>query len=396
MNLYKNRTFQKLYILHLLVNLSMAIFSFVLPIILYEYTKSTLAMSTMRIMDFLPNVLLGMLIGVFVDRLNRRDILIYGNFIRLIVAFVFAFLLTNTDFMLWHIYALGFLLSTIGYTIGSASNAIIPQLFDKSLMTDIQARFSLLSTMITVIGPGLLGVLLLWVSNSLFLWLFVGCQLIMVIIVLFIDKVPTPIRKEKSSVLEDMKEGLIELFENKSLLLQTWTIFFSNFASSLIIGVLTFYSLDQLNFTKEELGLMFTISALGGIIGAKIIRPLRKRYTRGQIYTNSMFFEVCILFLFYFAHHWLTLGFLLAARTTTITMTNIVYLAIRQETTPNHLLGRVAGTTSMIMKLAVPLGLFFGGIWADVLPIAPIFLISAIVILFNFVLLKKHKFDLIV
>ncbi len=84
---------------------------------------------------------------------------------------------------------------------------------------------------------------------------------------------------------------------------------------------------------------------------------------------------------------------MLAARTTTITMTNIVYLAIRQETTPNHLLGRVAGTTSMIMKLAVPIGLFIGGIWAEGLPIAPIFILSAAIVLFNFILLKKNKFE---
>ncbi|WP_080848037.1 MFS transporter [Cytobacillus gottheilii] len=300
MNLYQSRTFQKLYALHFFVNLSMTIFSFILPIILYEYTKSALAMSTMRIMDFLPNVLLGMLIGVFVDRINRRYILVYGNVIRLIIAIVFAFLLTYTEFMLWHIYVLGFLLSTIGYTIGSASNAIMTQLFDKSLMTDIQAKFSLLSTMITIIGPGLLGILLLWMSNSLFLWFFVGCQLCMTIIILFIEEVPNPVRKEKQSIMDEMKEGIVALIGNKSLLLQTWTIFFSNFASSLIIGVLTFYALDYLHFTKEELGMMLTLSAAGGILGAKLIQPLKKRYTRGQIYTNSMFFEVFILVIILF------------------------------------------------------------------------------------------------
>jgi len=396
MNLYQNRTFQKLYALHFFVNLSFAIFSFILPIILYEYTKSALAMSTMRIMDFLPNILLGMLIGVFVDRINRRVILVYGNVIRTIAALLFAYILTCTDFMLWHIYVLGFLLSTIGYTIGSASNAIMPQLFEKSLMTDIQAKFSLLSTMITIIGPGLLGMLLVWLSNALFLWLFAGCQLCMTIIILFIEKVPTPIRKEKRSILEDMKEGIAALTGNRSLLLQTWTIFFTNFASSLVIGVLTFYVLDQLHFTKEQLGLMLTVSAVGGIVGAKMIHPLRKRYTRGQIYTYSMFVDASALALFYFLNHWLSLGILLAIRTATITMTNIVYLAIRQETTPNHLLGRVAGTTSMISKLALPAGLFIGGIWADFLPVAPIFLLSATVVLFNCLLLRKNKFELTV
>lgn len=395
MNLNKNRTFQKLYALHFMINLSMTIFSFILPIILYEYTKSALAMSTMRIMDFLPNVLLGMLIGVFVDRINRRMVIVYGNFVRLVVAILFVYVLTSTEFSLLSIYMLGFLLSTIGYTIGSASNAIMPQLFDKSLMTDIQAKFALLSTLIAIIGPGFLGMLLIWLSNELFLWLFVGCQLALVVIALFIEKVPTPIQKENSSILAELKEGIVALVGNRSLLLQTWTIFFSNFASSLIIGVLTFYALDQLHFTKEQLGFMLTISAAGGILGAKLIHPLRNRFTRGKIYTYGMLVEVFVLVLFFFAHSWVILGLLLAIRTAISTMTNIVYLAIRQETTPNHLLGRVAGTSSMIMKLALPVGLFIGGIWADLLPVAPIFLLSAAIVLFNFLLLVKYKFQLI-
>lgn len=392
MNLFHNKTFRTIYVLQILINLSNTIFSFILPIILYEYTKSALAMSTMRIMDFLPNVLLGMLIGVFVDRLNRRMIMLYGSVVRTVFAAIFVYLLLYTEFHLWHIYVLGFLMSSVGYMLGSSYNAIMPQLFDRSLMTEIQSKFALLSTMFSIIGPGLLGMLLLWVSNAVFLWLFIGCLVLTIIVTKFIEKVPTPIRNEQNSILKDLKEGIVALVGNRSLFLQTWTIFFSNFASSLIIGVLTFYALDQLHFTKEQLGLMLTISAFGGIIGAKIIHPLRRRFNRGQIYTYSMVAEVIVLILFFFATSWISLGILLAVRTATSTMTNIVYLAIRQETTPNHLLGRVAGTSSMIMKLALPFGLFIGGIWAEHLHIPYIFLVSALIISFNFLLLLKNKF----
>lgn len=73
-------------------------------------------------------------------------------------------------------------------------------------------------------------------------------------------------------------------------------------------------------------------------------------------------------------------------------MTNIIFLAIRQESTPNHLLGRVAGTSSMLAKLVVPAGLFVGGLWAEVLPIPYIFFISSIVVFITFVLLKRSHF----
>ena len=233
--------------------------------------------------------------------------------------------------------------------------------------------------------------LLLWVSNAVFLWIYVACSAIIILFASTLQKVPTP-PTSKSSLWSDLKEGFVELLGNKALLTQTWTIFFSNFASSLIIGILTFYALDKLHFTKEELGLMLTISAFGGIIGAKLIKPLRNRFRRGQIYTYSMAVEVVLLIFYAFAQTWVFLGLLLMLRTAITTMSNIVYLAVRQESTPNHLLGRVAGTTSMIMKLALPVGLLIGGFWADHYAIPPIFLVSAAIIFLNVLILIKTKF----
>lgn len=73
-------------------------------------------------------------------------------------------------------------------------------------------------------------------------------------------------------------------------------------------------------------------------------------------------------------------------------MSNVVYFTIRQEFTPNHLLGRVAGTSSMLMKLALPLGLFVSGLWAEYLPIPLLFLMSALLTFMMFLILRKHSF----
>ena len=102
--------------------------------------------------------------------------------------------------------------------------------------------------------------------------------------------------------------------------------------------------------------------------------------------------EAILMALMFFASTWWQLGLLLAARTAITALTNIVFLALRQETTPNHLLGRVAGTSSMIMKLALPFGLLISGYWADHFTIAPIFLVSALILVFNVGLLVKVKF----
>ncbi|WP_374017642.1 hypothetical protein ABU162_26525 [Paenibacillus thiaminolyticus] len=67
------------------------------------------------------------------------------------------------------LYLFGFLLSAVSYTFGNAKHAIMPQLFPRERMTDIQARFSLLGTVLSIIGPSIAGFLIIWLAYE---WLF--------------------------------------------------------------------------------------------------------------------------------------------------------------------------------------------------------------------------------
>jgi len=393
MNLYRNKNFTILYSITILSTFGSTIYTFTLPLLIYEISQSALAMSTMRIVDFLPNVILGMLAGAIVDRVNRNIMITYGGLLKVLLATFLTFIIYLNTVELWHLYLLGFLISTVSYTVGNATHAIIPQLFDKTWMTDIQAKFSFVNTIVSIIGPSLAGALLLLIDYDHLMIVYTVSLLVVWTFSLFIGQTPTPERLKKQSLLEDMKEGIQELFGNKQLLIPTISILFVNLATSLIIGVLVFYVVDILGETKEQLGLMYSIAALGGLIGARLIKPLRKRWSRGSIYIWLHAIDAFVLVLFFFATTWWQLGILLAFRSCTTVISNIIYLAIRQESTPNHLLGRVAGTSSMFMKLALPIGLFIGGIWAETFPIPYIFIISALIVLSICILLRKNNFQ---
>ena len=393
MNLYYNKNFRLIYLINLLATISGLIYTFIVPLILYDLTNSAFAMSTMRMMEFIPNVLLGMLAGVLVDRVNRNFLLVYGGLLKFLLSIVLLIAISTEEVVLWHLYILGFLLVTIGYTVGNASNAIIPQLFEKSQMTAIQAQFSLINTLGSIIGPALTGALLIWLSYNHFLWIYVFCMGICWLLATKIERLDIPAQRNKLSIWGDMKEGIYALVENKTLFTPTVTILISNFASSLCIGVQAFYVLDVLANTEEQLGMMYTISAIGGIFAAKTILPLRKKFRRGQIYSQLPIIDLLVFLILFTLDSWLLIGLLFAIRTYTSVVTNIIYSAIRQETTPNHLLGRVAGTSSMMMKLVVPAGLLVGGLWAEVWPIPYVFLLCAIITLVNYIVLKRAKFS---
>ncbi|MFJ7405877.1 MULTISPECIES: MFS transporter [unclassified Lysinibacillus] len=392
MNFFSNKNFRYLYSITILSSISATIYTFIIPLILYDLTKSAFAMSTMRVMEFLPNILLGMIIGVIVDRVNRNIMIIYGGFLKFLLSFLLYFSITTEGTAIWHLYVLGFLIATIGYTVGNALNALPPQLFEKSWMTEIQSKFSLILTISSIIGPSIVGALLFWLSYKHFLGIYVVCMALSWLISCFIDRTESPIRPIKQSIWKDMKDGIHELIGNKQVFIPTLTILISNFATSLIIGILTFYVIDILGATKEQLGLLYSISALGGIVGAKVLSPLRKHFNRGAIFATLPIIDMIVLILFFFTKSWWLIGILLAIRTCISVITNIIFLAIRQESTPNNLLGRVAGTSSMLMKLTIPAGLLLGGIWVEIWPVHYIFILSAIAMFINYILLKNSNF----
>lgn len=391
--LWKNKNFLLIWGGSIVSGFGLQMYTIAIPLLIYEMTRSAIAMSTMRAIEFFPNIFIGMLAGVLVDRLNRKRMMQWSSLIQFATAFGIVALLASERLEVWHLYLFGFILSVAGYTLGNAHHSVIPQIVAKEQLTSANAKISFVNTFIQTIGPGLAGAFVVTFSFTPTLAIYMVCLFILFLcmgrVVLPDDRKKV---KEKTTIWQDMKEGIDELFRNKTLLTPTIAVLFMNFAASLIIGVLVFYARDVLGATEGEVGFMFTISAVGGLVGASVVGKIRKKMGRGNIYTYCLLVDTLGVVLLIFAPTWWTLGIALAIRTFSTTISNIVYFTIRQEFTPNHLLGRVAGTSSMLMKLTLPLGLFLSGLWAEWLPIPILFAISAGIFFALFLRLYFHPF----
>jgi MFS family permease len=87
--------------------LAFNIFSLALPLIIYEEMKSTFAMITMRTIEFLPNLLLAIFIGVLTDRMNRKKLLLISLFIQMVCIFTIWILLKINSLSILTLYLIG-------------------------------------------------------------------------------------------------------------------------------------------------------------------------------------------------------------------------------------------------------------------------------------------------
>jgi MFS family permease len=128
-----------------------------LPFFIYQHTGSVLATGTMFIVEVLPRLFLGSLVGVFVDRWNRRKTMIVADIARALI--LLPLLLVQSNTWLWVIYLVAFIQAVFSQFFGPAEAALIPLLVDEENLIAANALNSLSEELTRLIGPTLGGFL---------------------------------------------------------------------------------------------------------------------------------------------------------------------------------------------------------------------------------------------
>ncbi|MEI3605743.1 MFS transporter [Pseudogracilibacillus sp. SE30717A] len=378
---WRNPGFMFLWSGNAIATFTFYIFTISLPLIIYDLTQSPLAMSSMRAIEFIPNIILAVFIGVLVDRYHRKKLLMLSVLVQILVLFALIVLLYTSSIQLWLIYSLGFILYSSSYMFGNAFHSTIPNLVPEKQLTEANSSITLATSTIEIIGPAFAGMLLLSFNYTNGLIFTMAGFFILLIFTGFVNITPHQgmERKEESKFVDEIKEGWISLRENKELWALTIVILLTNIAAAFTLAVLIFYSVDILKLTEAQIGIILGSSAVGGIIAASIAKKSLRFFKRGIIMILALVIDLIGYTMLVFSFTWILLiigMFLIGFGGATM---GIHYSTLRQSTTPNHLLGRVAGTSSMLMKLAVPFSFLIAGILAEIIDINYIFLISLVI-----------------
>lgn len=351
-------------------------------------------MSTLRLVEFLVSGTLGVAAGIFVDRVNRKTILVSAAALQWVTIACLTLLMFTNNLQLWNLYFFGFFFYTSGLLHTNATHAALPQLIHKSQLIDGNAKIGIFSNTVRLVGPLFGGIALAAMSFAGAMAIQLGFVTLMLLCVLLLPtlKIDGVEEREKSSFWKDAKEGFHELFQNPLLKITTIVIFFQNFGFSLVMGVLLFFTVDQLQATEAQIGTNISIGAAGGLLGMLMVTKLVRRFPRGKIYTYTNLFDISAFIILALATQWWMVAIALALFSFSTAISNVIYRAIRQEMTPNHMLGRVAGTIATIVQLTMPLGFIVGGLWAEFFEIRVLFYANIVLSTVILIVLMRTTF----
>jgi MFS family permease len=151
---FQNRSFRLLWASQIFGQSAQNAILFVQTVMVEGLTRSSGMVGVMVVMYYLPAILFGLLSGMVIDRYRKKSILLFCNVSRVFVvaSFIFLHRYTQGAALLSGVYALSFVLSTIGQLSDPAEAATVPLRVPRHLLLTANSVFHLLFNVAQVLG----------------------------------------------------------------------------------------------------------------------------------------------------------------------------------------------------------------------------------------------------
>jgi MFS family permease len=241
--------------------------------VVWELSKSEAALGVVSALGTLPLLFFGLFAGVWVDRLDRRKILIGSQTAAMLLAFVLAALVATQSVQLWHVYVLSFLLGCVAAIDFPAQQAFIGDLAGMSEVRKAIVVNAMILQVGRMLGPALAG-FVIDVTGPALAFLLNGLSFIAVIISLLFVRSHQALSPNKGSVLRSVFEGL-RFIRSQPRIQDVITL--SVLVAFFGISLLSFFPSvadEVLHGDAQTLGLLLASSGAGALISTLIVTPL--------------------------------------------------------------------------------------------------------------------------
>ena len=336
---------------------------------------STLEIALLNVVEMLPFLLVGLVAGVWVDRLRRRPILIAGDFGRaaLLATIPLAYVLNVLTII--QLYLVGALVGVLTVFFDVAYQSYLPSLVDRDQLQEGNAKLEISRAGAQVVGPGLAGVLIGIVRAPFAVALdalsFLGSGL-------FIWSIRRPERQPgrgagdgslRPGFRAEMAEGLRWVVGSPYLRNIAMCTASSNLFSSIAFAVTLVFAVREMGMNAAEIGAGFSIGSLGALLGAVIANRVAGRLGVGPTIVLFSAIGGPPVVLFALAPVGTSQAILIGLVALVAffgglasVVYNVAQVSFRQAITPTRLQGRMNATMRWIVWGTMPIGGIIGGL----------------------------------
>ena len=367
-SVFRKRDFSLLWLAQLISTAGSALTDLAAGIYVFQVTGSALAVGLTLMVTAIPSLVVGLLAGVYVDRHDRKKILIWTCLIQAVIVGAIAFVLGMDAIAIPGLYALLLLNAGVKQFFDPAHESLIPEMASDEELAAANSFLSIASfgsTAIGFAGAGILASIDLRVAFVIDSISFVVCALL----ISLMGRYPMPIPEDEASVkviVDNLKSGLGALFGIQVLRSLFFVGALMFFSFGLWNVLLLPMSLRELDATEFEYGLQEGLTSVGFVIGSFFMARFSDRLPESLwVFVGLIGMGVCGLA--YAAATSVPVAILLVMFSGFFNSpTSVARSVLLQRNTPRELRGRVFSTYYVMRDVIFLFGMAGAGL-ADII-----------------------------
>ena len=334
--------------------------------------------------EFAAFLVVGLPAGAWIDRMRKRRVMIWADAVRALALGALPVLAAFGHLQIWHMYVVALIMGVATVFFDVSNQSFIPSLVRSDQIAEANGKLQATEQLAHLAGPAAAGWLIGVFTAPIAIIIDAASYVASFVTLLFTkdhEKLRAP--EDHAPLLKEIGEGLRWVFGNPLLRRIVGTTGVANFFGTISGTLLPIFVLRELGLTPTMFGLVFSVSAIGGLLGAIATPRIVAKIGEARAIPISAigfclvpFFLPAISLVPELAFPFLVIQFFLASFT--VLLYNITQVTFRQRITPPRLLGRMNASVRFVVWGVMPIAALLAGALGTWIGVVPTLWIAAV------------------
>ncbi len=336
------------------------------PLLTLSLTNDERLIAGVSFCSMIPWLVLSLPAGVYIDRFDRRKMMVVANLIRAALFGLIAFSAATGSLSIWIFMAILVGVGCCEVIFDMSAQAFLPQIVPDHLLEKANGRLSSLE-LITNTFIGLpLGAWAFVVAVGVPFGVDAASFALAAVLVASI-RIPSSAVAESESLEQrksfkaDLAEGLRWLWSNKLIRTLAIMLGITNMTTMFGDAIFVKYAAEELGVTGRAYGFLLALTAIGSILGGLLGDKIAKRLGIAQSIVYSYFVFGFVGIIYFFMPYVWAVAIAASLMGLASTTWNVVTVSLRQRVIPTELFGRVNSVYRFIGTGSIGIGALIGG-----------------------------------
>lgn len=378
-SVFRNRNFTFLWSGQFVSTIGSSLTSLAASILVYRLTGSAASVGLMLMATAVPSIFLGLIAGVFVDRWDRKRIMIGADLARALLVACIPLLVAQN--ILW-LYVIVLVSSAVTQFFDPAHASVLPEVATDEELAAANSFLAISSFGSTAVGFAASGLIASAFSIDLAFYLDAVTFVFSALCVSFVSIRPMAVEEETSVavVFRNMRRGFQALWSTPILRSILFLVPLVGLSFGLWNSLLLPFARQALNATEFEYGIQEGLTSVGFVAGSLLMARVASRLREGQWLVLS-YLSMGVVGLIYARLEtiWIAIVMVMVSGFANAPA-GIARNLIVQRNTPREARGRINSVFFVTRDVAFLFGMAGAG-FADVLGVRLMMVVSAALVL---------------